>query len=651
MFILFTSSFIAIDFIAHSLNRINLLKRFVRKGETFFKIDFSPIVTSDCIQYSTQRSSTFKQIVIDEEMGCIGLFGDFSSIPYADLDFDTSEDFFQYINSDEFEVESKQKKRTIRFLISFQIFPQIQENSDLLIDFMIKLINVANNNKYFVPVLSRCYPDYLVSYCNSNPQKCNTKKQEFDKIIGDNNLHCESSFRISPQRLVYNEEITDVDARCSTGFTRQYEQSDFPYIFYELSTRSGIAKFLNKAENDCPGRKNHDVILTTNVDREHWNKIVNYNYKKEDINSIYTQLSLSDGQTKFLDQKISHDLNIGVHVSVSPISILDVQFFTLDQAGDAMLLNHLNYPISSGFDFISLQIYQNYAILFFKKSIYVHSLSNNGGRFESVFKLTQFELTKYATLKTFEFKSKQLEFAAITKIENENLVISLIRVVDSTETLIKTKVIKSDKLINSKHFVFSFGKSEDDIYLAFDSDYGSSIFTYFAKLSLTENEEIGWENYLGSLLDFQIDFEANKFVFLVGDSPIYYGNIIINNNRFDKCSNYFYLSTKKLRENHKFVTSYFAGPLDMIGKIGNEESLNICDSRMRFGTLGNSENAKVSFKRDGSHDKAIISEQVALTNELDAFTNIFASRFDMNEGKERILIFEIDLSVETQRNE
>lgn len=635
-------TFSTIKYVAHSINNIQLTKQFIKRGHNFFKIDFGPVTTEGCLKFSTQKEARFKEIISDEEVGCFGLLGDFTNIPYADDNFETSVDFLEYIGSKEFQEVSAGSKTYFHFLMNVQLIYKITEKSDLLIDFLLGLIKLTESNPYFKPILDNCYPTRLERYCDFNTKNCQKKRDILNKIIKDRTLYCNDDHYRSSKLSVFNHEYDTLFTYCNFGFGRNAD-CEAPYVFWELNRKTNVVTFLNEAEFDCPKRNGHEIRLTANEDIDLWNKIIYFNVLKSKDNNIYTKLELTDRQTTFLSQKISSKLGIGVHVSASPIGVFDFQFFKLSDSGEAQQINHLNYPFSDANSFVAMEIVEDRLIAFFRNSILIQSLSEEGGKFVEMKALANHPMSHHVSVHSYDPQSGVIELTTVKSVSPESIVLVRLKVSNDGESVIKTISVVKGESNTPNRVRFVTNPKTEDIYLAYDSIMGSSIFTYFTKSGSEEVNKPIWNQYLGSLMDFSIDFGLKHFVFLVGDSPTYYGTVGFNNNSFNKCLDYYYSGNRFLRANQPFVTTYYAGSLQVLNELKAGGTFGICDLKLRYGTIGNSENAKVSYYVHRNTPLLLVSEQIALTREMKPFTNLWNSNYYMNDEKTNIHLFEIKI--------
>lgn len=642
-FFILLQLYLHLDFWVHSINNLHLIQKFIAKGQKAFKIDISPIIMADCQKYAYRNDFKIKEVINDELIGCLALLGDFAGAPYAFNSFHTTEDLFEYFKSSDFFEKSKIKKTKFYFQLSFLTLEEINDKSVHLIDFLLKIIEVADRNEYFIPIISRCYPELLDQHCNKNPESCFERNRDFQKIINSPHFVCDFSFYKPFTHRFFNHQHDTLQYHCLTGFG-QYYQSKVPLVFWELNQRSSVANFIKQAEFNCPQKRENEIMLASNLDSDFFRKIVNYDILTPNLGDIYTKVQFEAGQNMLIGQIVIAELDLIVHLSTSSPGTFNFQFISLSTEGKTNVLNNLKYSNEEKSEFIGMQYFERYLISFFKESVLIHSISRSGAVHYLFYKIPTEYVKKHVSLKDYKPKTGQIDFLT-TDLPKNNLINSFL--VRCFQSECKTIDEKSFKLPidtqNSKNVIFYKNEITKEIFFGFDTIINGSIITILSRTSWENDNSVKIQKYVGSLSDFQVDFTEGLFVLLLNDSPIFYGNAGFNNNGFDQCSNYFDFERKKLRFNLKYTTSYFAGNLWFIDETRKEEFVSLCETDIFYGLVGNSKNLKGHFIQHNGKLKVILSEQIALTSEMKPFTNLWSSSWNGNQDSEFVLVFELPL--------
>lgn len=107
---------------SHSFNDLNYLGNLIDKGIDYFKIDVSMANRQSCEKYSTwdTKPKCIRTTEFIEDVCCLALRGDASSMLSFDYAFNTSQDYLKFLDTQMARIVAYQPKRTILFAINFQ---------------------------------------------------------------------------------------------------------------------------------------------------------------------------------------------------------------------------------------------------------------------------------------------------------------------------------------------------------------------------------------------------------------------------------------------------------------------------------------------------------------------------------------------------
>lgn len=634
----------AIKFMTHSINDIRLLKKFIQKGQTSFKFDISPMTVESCQKYAGIDRFPETEIASDEIIGCLGLVGDMSELPYATNRFQTSQDLLTYLGSAEFYQYSRIKKQKIIVQMNLLALRQLTPKRVLVIRFLNRVIDLMEQNEYLQVILSNRFPESLGNYCRSHSVECQPLLLEINRIVNNRKFFVEWTYTWPAERQVHNVHAIHVDYECRWGFEHAY--SLLPYLFWEYNDRSYLRDFLRLTEFECPTRNGHEIQMESNVDVEYFNKIVYFDVLPPPVGQIYQKLSLTPGQSFLLGTAWSSDAQYVVHVSNSVGGIFDFQFASVNKEGKITFMNKLSYAQAKLGAFCSVHFEQQSIVAFWENAIIVHSVSPQGGKFDYQIQFDKPVNRLTTELLSANVSTKKFEWLTVGKLDTSVAEIVKISMQgESIKELNRVSVPVGElALIELKKVEIRVQTATRDVCLAISGRTEKTDVSCLTTFNFDYSKPKKWTIFVGSLMDIAVDFRSRHFAITIGDSPRYYGHEVINNNNFDYCSAYRDFEKTILRPQFKHSTVYFFGRLDYLSNNNDfdigEQFVSPCDPGLIYGLVGASMELKIQLITHNNEQKLLISEHPATTSQMEAYTNILSFVFDETSPND-LLVYEL----------
>ena len=261
------------NYLAHGFNELDLLLVNLKKGVSMYKIDIAFVWENSCAKFSTGFNEDLC-VLGDNDVRycCQGLMGDTSSIPYQHKKFNTTDDFLNIIQSDEFIAYEKRLGKTMYIQVDLQMQAKFIQEASLFLNFLENLIKLSSNFdvQYF---LYPCILDYFQVLCDTDSERCTN---QLKLIINSKVLKC-SYYGSMPSlyETQYNIDGDTLEYHCkSKTFPSWIYNSKSPMTIWEFSDEDKIGRIFGMVNADnykisCPNfPMNLDWALTANIEPE-----------------------------------------------------------------------------------------------------------------------------------------------------------------------------------------------------------------------------------------------------------------------------------------------------------------------------------------------------------------------------------------------
>lgn len=641
----------------HGFNDINALFQQIRKGNRKCKIDIAPATTDQCKKFSQKKDFALTEEIYDEEIGCLALRGDWSSVPYYDNFFSTTEDLIELILSERLQkiMKALPESEFISFEFDIQSLGTTTEKSVLVIDFVLKIIDLLPKNPKVKISLNRCYPLIFKEYCSRFPTRCSSSKEALDKIIASKDFYCENSNYQPPEKRLFNMETRYLNFVCKTTLP-SYQNSTLPYFFWEMNNRKTMVDFLTRARTNCPSVEAHDMVLTTNIDIDLFRKLYYYAFPNEANGKIYKYSDIginfdhnlvhqSFAKTSDLGCSIINSRENGIFVNIFSIApedfgtVLDtVQLREGIPVGTFIAGNLIEQP-----DRDPLLIFftdeQMFAMPIDGKTIseywgvdYKNFHDGKSGMYGYDFDPSERCISTIILSYVDEFSFQYLNI----KLCPEDF-----KVIDSftVKYNVNVKIARLSNLkVDLEAGILLFTAEADSV------DDSKAVFVNMLDI---KNKKLGeWKVFLGSADDITFDVKNNRFALVLNSCPHYYGHGSINNNEANMCSSFLDPEKCQTRINRKHLTQYYYGKLDFFNQQNEfEKYVSPCNPDILHGTVGYSIKAVVNFFEHNQVRKLIVTEQLASMSDVESLAVIFGGLYDSTPKEQNMLaMFEIPIN-------
>lgn len=630
---------------AHGFNELKLFKKQLKKGARSFKIDISFATKKTCQNFSKKKNYDILEYHHDEEIGCLALRGDNSSIMFFKDEFDTTDDFLKILNSNEILEILKKKDDFIFFEIKFNISVKISEKNKLVINFIYNLLNIvlSTNNKFLINE-DICFIKLFKKICEEEPEKCDEK---IKKIAYNKKFICMNEKEVPIEQNLFNRHFLKIEDFCENGF-ENYLNSPHAFQFWEPSTQKNIVKYFKYLKFNCPLLNNHLFKFTTNVDIDLF-RVILYENNEEGKYNFLEKKKLEDF---FSFSWFLKNFEVMVFLWKTEDSFF-LQIYDFREENFFEEMERVDIEKENG-EFLKADRKDDKIFLIFtQKILVVNFYKNNDVLIAQVIKkdLEKEILQKYLIIIDYDLKEDNLYFYQLEKqIINEKMIIKIDKrknekILESKSFLLNYPIeqfleIKTKLLENEKIYIIINEKIQNQ-----KNYYPKDVyFTIFGILDFIENKELNFYKILGKNDSFEIEEKINKFILIQNYSAIHYGHGILNNNDKNECSlTENYHLKKHWVKNHKNIINYYFGNLKMFfsEKKNEIEFMNICDERIFHGQLGFSKNTNVNFIFFRDNFLPYVISENAEAKDLDTFSKLFGGFINYNGKTDRVNAFEI----------
>ena len=631
---------------AHGFNELKLLKQQIKKGARSFKIDISFATKNTCEKYSNKKNFDILEYHHDEEIGCLALRGDNSSIMFFNEKFDTTDDFLAILISSEILEMLKKEGDFLFFELKFNMDISFTERNKLIIDFVYKLLNIVIEKKdKFVINESQCFIKSFKKICEKSPENCNEK---IKKIAYNKKFVCKNEKNVPMEQNLFNEHFNTVEEFCQIGFG-EYINSPHAFQFWEPSSQKNILKYFEDLKFKCPLLKNHSFKFTTNVDIDLFRVIM---YSNNDDNSKYNFVQKKNKNNFLTFSWYLKDFNVYVFLWKGERNYF-FQIYDFDEKNFFKEMEKIDLNQKNG-KFLKADKKDDKIFLIFTFKIVIITFSKNDGILvaQVIEKNMRREiLMSNLVIIDYNLKENNLSFYLIEQeIKDKKMILKIEK--REKDKIIKTKnfllnfpieefIEIKTKLLNNNEIFFLINEKKQNHIKNYPKDV---FFTIFGILNFEDNNESNFFKILGKNDSFEIEEKINKFILIQNHSAIHYGHGILNNNDKNECSKKEkYHLEKHWVKNHKNVINYYFADLKIFfsEKKKDLEFINVCNDKVFHGQLGFAKNTSVNFIYFRNTFIPYVITENAEAKDLDTFTKLFGGFINYDGKTDRVSAFEI----------